>query len=259
MHKQTILVTGAPGNVSTEIVRMLSAANQDVRAAVAVDSGRARLRLGEDLPCVRFDFSDPTTYPAAFAGVRKLYLMRPPAITDVERNRFVPHFKIEQHIQASGLPYTFLRPTYFMQNLSTTYRMSIRNGEIPLPTGRGKMSFIDARDIAAVAAKVLSEDGHVNRAYTLTGSEAYDYFQVAGIFSEVLGKPIRFTRPSFMAYRGAMAAQGMPRALINVTTVMYLIARLGLSATLTADTRTLLGRPPITLREFVRDHADSWR
>lgn len=282
----TILVTGAPGNVGTAVVQQLLAAGRTVRVA-ALDIEEPRRILGDGPEYVRFAFGDPSTYPPAFAGIRRFFLLRPPQIADVrdrikpvvdyaatagveqvvflsllgvERNPFVPHYKIEQYIRAAGLPYTFLRPTYFMQNFSTTYREMIRSfHEIGLPTGKGRMSLIDARDVAAVAAKALTEAGHEYRAYTLTGREAPDLETVARTFSEVLGREIRFTNPSIRAYRRRMAEMGFALALINVTTMMYLIARLGLSATITPEIEQLLGRPPISLAEFVRDYAHLWQ
>jgi len=283
--RHPILVTGAPGNVSSEIVRLLQEGGHRVRAA-AVDPVKAQRALGDGVEYVPFNFGDAATYTDACEGVERLYLMRPPQITDVkgliapfidharaagvrqivflslmgvEKNPFVPHAKVEQCLKASGVAYTMLRPTYFMQNLSTTYREMIRQaGEIALPTARGKMSFIDARDIAAVAATCLTQPGHENKVYTLTGSEAYDYWEVARLFTEELGRPVTFTNASFGQYRRRMAALGMNQGLINVTTVMYLLARMGLSAGLTAETEQLLGRAPITMRQFIRDHAHLW-
>lgn len=280
-----ILLTGAPGNVGTPLAHLLLDGGYPVKVAVR-DPASARAALGEGPEYVDFDFERPETYAGALRNVKRLFLVRPPAISDVkrklnpfidaagvagveqivflsllgvEKNRFVPHAKVEEHLMASPIPYTMLRPTYFSQNLSTTYRAFIRQGEIPLPTGRSRMSFIDARDIAAVAALALTKDGHQRKAYTLTSREALDYGEVARIFTEELGRPFRHSNPSFLGYRRQMKAAGMPPAMINVTTMMYLIARMGLSAGTTPELEQLLGRPPLTMREFVRDHAACWQ
>lgn len=130
----------------------------------------------------------------AFDGVDRLFLVRPPAISDTrrhvnpaidaarpagvrhvvllsllgaEKNPILPHRRIEQHLEAAGPAWTFLRAGFVMQNLSTTHRPEIRDeGVIAVPAGRGKTSFVDARDIAAAGAIVLAEPGHRNRAPT---------------------------------------------------------------------------------------------
>ncbi|HWI64713.1 MAG TPA: SDR family oxidoreductase [Symbiobacteriaceae bacterium] len=281
-----ILVTGAPGNVSTEIVRLLREQGETVRAAV-YNVAKARQVLGEGIEYAAFDFERPETYAAALQGVKRFYLMRPPQITDTRRlinpvidaakaagveqivflslmgadkNKFVPHAKVEEHLLTAGVPYTLLRPTYFMQNLTSVYGNWIRqHGELPIPTGQGKTSWIDARDIAAVAARVLTSDGHGNKAYTLTGSEALSFGTVAQIMSEELGRPIRWQNPGYLEYRRKMKGAGLQAGLINITTIMYLIIRFGMSETLTSTTQDLLGRPPLTMRQFVRDHAGVWK
>ena len=180
-----ILVTGATGNIGRDVVAGLLANGQAVRAAASRDASARRVPAGVDT--VLFDFADAKTYGPALAGVERVFLMRPPQITDmehtlnpfvdvaresgvrhivfvsllgVEDNPRVPHYAAEQHIKTAGVPYTFLRPSFFMQNLNTTHRAEIReHDEIYLPVGKARTSFIDTRDIGAVAAKVLSDDG----------------------------------------------------------------------------------------------------
>ena len=279
-----ILVTGAGGNVGREVIKELSDRGRPFVAAVRNETD-GRREWGRPTATVRFDFADPATYAAAFDGIGQLFLVRPPAISDVQRylfpvidfarsagveqivflsllgvNRRVPHYQVEKKIEASGIPYTFLRPSYFMQNLNTAYREGIRDqGEIFLPAGRGKMSFIDVRDIGAVAARVLTEPGHLGQRYTLTGSQALDYFQVARILTRVLGREIRYANPTPRQYEARMRQQQMPEALIQVMLGLYFTIRWGFGAKRTRDVQRLLGRPPLTLDQFVEDYSSQWQ
>ncbi|MEX2502588.1 MAG: NmrA family NAD(P)-binding protein [Trueperaceae bacterium] len=280
-----VAVTGPTGNVGAEVVRELRAAGAPVRA-LGIDSDRARATLGNDLEHVRFAFGDEAGYAAAFRGARALFLMRPPQIADVarrihpaidaaraagvrrivflslqgvERNPVVPHHRIERHLRRSGVPSTMLRPSFFLQNLSTTHRDEIRDqGRIFVPAGRGRTSFVDARDVAAVAAKTLLEDGHEGRAYELTGREALGYAEVAEVLSEALGRPIAYANPSPLAFWRRSRAAGMPATFVLVMLGLYTAARLGMAARVTLELERLLGRPPISVRRFVEDHVGAW-
>src|SRR5215208_2217783 len=185
----TILISGALGNVGTEVVKILQTQGYQVRAA-DINPMALRQRFGEGIDATLFDYARPETFAATFQGIKRMFLMRPPQITNVkkymfpaidaakqagvehivflsligiEQNQRVPHYAVEQYLIASKIPYTFLRCSFFMQNLSTTHRSEIRDhNEIFLPVGRGKTSFIDVRDIGAVAALALTKLGHEN-------------------------------------------------------------------------------------------------
>lgn len=285
MTDSTILVTGAPGNVGTEVVKGLRALAVPFRVA-AWDVKAAREALGSDIESVHFDFLKPQTFAPAFAGIERVFLVRPPALSNVQRdiapaiyaaigagvrhivflslqgvekNRMVPHYKIETLIRATGIDYTFLRASFFMQNLSTTHRAEIRDrGEIAVPVGKAKTSFIDARDIAAVAVRALTEPGHENHCYTLTGSEALDYAEVARRMSAILERPIRYTNPSVIRFVRDQVAGGRPFGFALVMAGLYTITRFGNASAVTPDVRAILGRPPISFAQFVSDYREAW-
>ena len=281
-----ILITGALGQVGAEVVRLLERDGQPVRAAVrATVANRGAGNHTVDI--VQFDFTMPKTYGPAFEGVERMFLMRPPAIVDVrrhifpaldaakqagvrqvvflsligvEKNKILPHYKIEQHILHSGLEYTFLRPSFFMQNLSSTHREEIRDrSEIFVPAGSGKTSFIDVRDIAAVAARALTEEGHRHKIYELTGDTALDYGTVAAQLSEVLGRQITYRCPSLRQFIRQQTAQGTPMSFVLVMAAIYTTARLGLAGRVTSDIRERLGRAPIAFHQFAEDYASFWQ
>ena len=237
-----------------------------------------------------FDFTDPATWTAAFAGVRLMFLVRPPQLSNVkrdmvpaleaaeragvrhvvflslqgaEKNRVVPHAAIEKWLRASTMDWTFLRPSFFFQNLSTTHRADIRDrDEIFVPAGRGRTAFVDAADIASVAVEVLRAPAdHAGKSWTPTGSVALTYDQVAAALTTELGRPIRYRRPGAWRYAWhARRTLGMPIGMVLVTTAIYTTARLGLAAGLTGDVRAVLGREPNGISEFVhRERAAWWR
>ncbi len=279
-----ILIIGATGNVGQEVINAF-AEKELLRAAVR-DIEQDPQRLRHKIECVYFDFEDPTTYPAAFDDVRALFLVRPPHISDVkkyiapavaaakiagvehivflsiigvEKNSFVPHHKIEKLIRESGMDWTFLRASFFMQNLNTTHRDEIKDrGEIAVPVGKSRTSFIDVRDIGAVAAKILSEDGHRNRAYDLTGSSSLDYFEVAATLSSVLCRAIRYTNPSILGFIRMQLAAGRPLPFTLIMTALYTLTRFGTADTVSPETAAILGRAPITFRQYVEDYRHYW-
>jgi len=279
-----ILITGATGNVGAAIIDALNRQKIVVRAGVRNPDTYPK---NEYVTPVRFDFAQPDTYKNALAGVRKVFLMRPPAIADtktvinpfvdfaidagvehivflsllgVEHNRFVPHRAVEDHIVSRGIPYTFLRAGFFMQNLDTTHRADIvETDELFVPAGKGKTSFTDVRDIGAVGALALVESGHEKKAYPLTGDVALDYFEAAQIFSDVLGREIRYTNPSRWEFIRRWRKRNDPWAQVLVMTALYTVTRFGRAATITTEVPRLLGRPAITFRQYVEDYRACWK
>lgn len=198
----------------------------------------------------------PVIDAAKAAGVEHIVFL---SLMGVEDNRYVPHHKIEKYILASALGYTFLRPSFFMQNLSATHRADIlAHNDIFVPAGKGKTSFIDVRDIAEVGAKALIEDGHLNQAYELSGNEALDYYQAAAIFTEVLGRKITYPNPSIFRFAFRMRKRGMQWGFIGIMIALYTVAKLGLAAKVTGELERLLGKKPITFRQFAQDYKSTW-
>ena len=281
---RTILVTGATGTVGSEVAECLYGSDKHVRIAVR-DITAAKKRFDGHGEFVMFDFERPETWGATLADVDALFLMRPPvvgvdrirefvdaaarvgvkhivylSVLGAEKNPLLPHRRIERHIERTETTYTFLRASFFMQNLGENHRRDIlENDEIFVPAGSGKTSFVDARDIAAVAVLALAEDGHENRAYDITGAEALDYDEVADIFNEVLDRSITYPNPSVPAFVRRMYARGYPFAFIVVMVGIYTTARLGLAARVTQDVGTVLGRDPISMQQFVTDYTDTFK
>ena len=285
-----ILVTGATGTVGRHVVTSLvdgdiTDGDTTVRAGVR-DVARARERFGDGIEYAEFDFQRPETWGAAFDGVDALFLIRPPTIGRVkrhitpaidaaarmgvehvaflsvlgaEKNPILPHRRIESHLRDADVSHTFLRASFFMQNLAEVHREAIaERDEIFVPAGSGKTSFVDARDIGAAAAITLTDPGHRNRAYDITGPAAFDYTTVAEIFSDVLDRPIDYANPSIPAFVRRLRAEGQPLAFVLVMIGIYTTARLGFAGRVSRDVESLLGREPIPLERFVADYADAF-
>lgn len=197
----------------------------------------------------------PVIDVARQAGVRQVVFL---SLQGVQANQGTPHHAVEAYLKRTGAPYV-LRPNFFMQNLSTTYAQRICDtGEIFVPAGRARTAFIDARDIGRVAAAVLTSPRHLRKAYTLSGEQSLGYAAVARIMTEVLGRPIRYLRPSEQQYLAALAADGWPPDYLAVQKMIYRVVRLNVSAMPNRTVRRLTGAPATRFDQFVRDHAGVW-
>lgn len=295
---RTFLVTGATGAVGRHVVTELAeradmdggddtpdAADGDLRIRVAVrDPATAADRFEAD-EFVAFDFEKPETWGRTLEAVDGAFLVRPPTVdTDdvtafvdalgrvgvghvvylstlgAEKNPLIPHHRIERRIVESGVDYTFLRASFFMQNLTAVHGREIRErGEIAVPAGDGETSFVDARDLGAVAATALVEPGHRNRSYDLTGPEALTYGEVARVLSDATGHRVRYRSPSVPAFVAHRRELGDPLPFALLMVAIYGTARLGLADRVTDTVERILGRPPRNLRTFAADYADELR
>ncbi len=238
------------------------------------------------LELVPFDFLRDTPDPALFRNVRRLFLMRPPVIGDVKthlfpfleaamgaglehvvllslmgaaRMPFVPHRKLEKQILRLGMRHSFLRAGFFMQNLDTVFRDFIRDdGELVVPAGNGRTSFVDTRDVGEAAARLMLNPRPFSSAYVLTGNEALDYSQVAGILSHELKRRIVYTRPSLRAFKRRVSAAAWDPGYARLVGRLFYTVRFGAAARVSGDLERILERQPRSLQEYVRDYRDAW-
>lgn len=274
---EKILVTGASGNVGAALFKLLR------------DSGRsaaAAERNPKNSESRRLDFTDSSTFKDAFIGIDSVFLMRPPAVSDVkkyvfpaidaalasgvshfvflslqgaEKNNFVPHRKVEDYLAAKNAAWTFIRPSFFMQNLTTTHREEIcGSGIIYVPAGKGATNFVDARDVALAAFTALTVPGHRNKAYEITGSEALTYYRVAEIISSVTGREIKYTKPSAAAFFFRKMSEGKGFEYAAVTTAIYTASALGLAAGTTDDFQKMTGKKAVSFARFAEEHKTLW-
>ena len=197
---------------------------------------------------------------AAAAGVKHIIYVGVPG---ADTQKIVPHYAVERHIEATGIPYTFLHPTYFMQNLCrsiSTHGVDIVDyDQIFIPAGNGKITFIDARDVASVAVDIIKDPApHTGKTYVLSGPDLLDFYQVAEIFSAIMGRKISYANPSFPSFWWRMWRRGLTWDVIGFMTIVYFLTRTGKNAQKTKTLPEMLGREPIHTKQFVNDYLSRW-
>ncbi|RAK67155.1 SDR family NAD(P)-dependent oxidoreductase [Hymenobacter edaphi] len=285
------MVTGATGTVGSELVRALSNRGVHVRAGVhSVIKGDRLRQLNPAVQLVELDFQRPETLDVALTGVDRAFLLVPFVETQVEDSkRFIDaakaagvkqvvklsamgadaepgiqlgrwHREAEQYLAQSGLAYAILRPNSFLQNFITYQGPSIREqGAIYQPLGEGRVSYIDAFDIAEAAAALLTADvaRYHGRAFTLTGPEALSGHEVAAAIGAATGRPVRYVDVPEEAARQAMP--GAPQWMIDALMELNALGRAGYAAPITADGQQLTGQRPRTVQEFAQANRHAWQ
>ena len=290
---ERILITGATGNVGLETLRTLTHASIQ-KGYEVVSAMRQPEEVKPDVwakpdELRRLDFADADAFDALLWDIDRVLLVRPPELDDVdkyfrpfveamkrvkvrhviflsiqgvENKPLTPHYQIEKLIVESGIPYTFLRSSFFMQNLTTTHQKEIRlRNEIYVPAGKGRTNFVDVRDIAFVAAIMLIDKTgqYLNQSYELTGPEALTYYEVAQILSDVLGRKITYRNPSLLRFLWRKwYHERIPLKFALVMGALYTAAKLGKADTITGEIEQLLQRSPVAFRQFAEDHRTIW-
>lgn len=275
-----ILVTGATGKVGSALVERLEAAGGRFRVAARSPEKAAGKQA------VLFDFDRPETFPSALAGIEKLFLLTSGgtqretaavaaakkagverivklSVWGAEEDAFALgrlHRAVERDIEASGLDWTFLRPNSFMQNFSTSLAPTIKSQGAFYPYGHSaRISVIDARDIGAVAAKALTEEGHSGKAYKLSGPESLTNQEMAEKLSRAIGRTVRFVDLPDDEYEKALVAAGVPAPYAAALVDLSRYYTTGAGAAVTPDFERVAGRRPISFDQFARDHARVWQ
>jgi uncharacterized protein YbjT (DUF2867 family) len=274
-----ILITGASGNVGKEVLKQLAKSGAGVRAAYQ-SANKAAAPAGVEVATV--DYNQPETLRRALDGVDRVFLVGPPSsqLPELERKAMDvikesnvaqvvklsamggrestftrQHAESEDYIQSLGVPHTFLRPNGFMQNMVNYNGVTINGQNAFYGTeGEGRVSHIDIRDLAAVAAKVLTENGHAGKTYTLTGPKAITNSEIAQILSGELGREIRYVNLEPAQLKQALLSARVPEWHVDGLLDLQRAYREGKGATVTQDVERLLGRKPTSFAQFVRDY-----
>jgi uncharacterized protein YbjT (DUF2867 family) len=282
-----ILVTGAGGTVGALVARELKTLNLKTRLAFHSEE-KARKATAEGHDAVALDFSRPETLRPALQGVETVFLLGTGGLGQAEGEINVIrearaagvrkivklsawaadtegfaigriHRVAERELEKSGLDWTILRPNGFMQNFVNYMSGSIKApGAFYQPAADAKISHIDARDIARVAAVVLANPGHGGQAYDLTGPEALSYTQAAEVLSRVLGKKVAYVAVSDEAAKAGMMSAGIPAFYADYLVDLNQFYRKGSAARVTPTVKDLTGRDPLSFEQFVRDNASAF-
>jgi uncharacterized protein YbjT (DUF2867 family) len=277
-----ILVTGASGTVGSEVVKALGGTGARVRAGY-----RTRPQnIPAGVESVALDFDSPETVSAALMGVETVFLLsnmvepEKKVVDEAKRagvKRIVKlsvngapqekftfarwHHGVEKYIEGSGLAWTFLRPSGFFQNFFNYMGETIRKqSAFYTATGsKGAGAHIDARDIGAAAARVLTGKGHDGKAYELTGSKAFTYDEAARILSQAVGREVKHVPITPEQYKQGALQMGMPEPYVDALVDLDVAYATGALTQVTPTVKQLTGRDPIPFEQFARDYADKFK
>jgi len=227
-----------------------------------------------------FDFENPATYALATEGIDKVFLLGPPLRNDLDTLvlPFVHHLKsanvkrvvyigalslelvpelpfhtsVIEALAKEGFDYTVLKPSFFAQNFKNYEWENITHRGITfVPAGNGKVAFIDIEDIAAVAATVLTEEGHSAKTYQLTGPELFSYHDAAKLLTQITGKQIIYPQPSPEEYTKALEAAGAPDFIAPYMTAVYSLIADEKVAFISDDVEKITGKKPSSFKKVL--------
>lgn len=280
--KQRILVLGSTGNVGQHLVPSLVAAGENV---VAASRQASSVPSTATVQPVRLDLHDPSTFAPALENVDRVFVAAPAGYLaahellgpfldvalsaprrfvlqtadGVQYNDEAPLRQLERRLEASGRPYVFLRPNWFMDNFHTFWRAPIdASGVIPVPAGDARSAFIDALDIADAASAALRSDRFDGQAFSLTGPEALSYAEAAEILSRHLGRTISYQHVEDGVFTQSMIDAGLPADYSGFLTLLFSFVRQGAASQVTEAVQQLTGNAPRTLEAYAKRNAGAF-
>ena len=285
---EKILVLGPTGNVGSALIPKLTAMGANVRALVRDDSSESsKVQSLKDAGVEVFfgDLNSPDSLHAAFEGVAKVFLLTTPGpnggvmagnaiaaakqsgsphVVNLSVAKATPdhpsrfgreHGETDIELMESGLPYTFVRAIYFMQNTLAAAQTVASQDAIYMPMKNGKVGMIDTRDVAEAAALILTSDGHVGKSYLLTGPDSISISDVAESLSNVLEKEVKYVDVPPEVARKAMLGMQIPEWITDGILELAGALSEGLGDYTTDEFQELTGRQPGSYETFARDFA----
>lgn len=278
-----ILITGATGNVGYEVIRSLfqiETNNQIIAGVRNIDRAKKKLKEFNDIQYIELDFEDLSTFDSSLEDIDTVFLLRPPHISDVkkffkplidsfkkyhvkevvflsvqgaERSNIIPHAKIEKLIIESKIDYIFLRPGYFMQNLTTTLLDDIKEkNRIFLPAGKAKFNWIDVQNIGETAAMVLEKfEMYKHNAFEITGYENLDFGKVAEIMSGILNRNIEYKNSNLISFYRTKRREGIDKGFVLVMIMLHFFPQFGKDPAISNFYEEITGKKPTKLADFI--------
>lgn len=279
----TVLVIGATGKSGRPVVEALLA--RGVKVAAASRNPEGVFPADSGVIPVRFDWADRTTWAPALDGAEAVYIVGPYAhpvgerlvgdlLAEAHDTRRVVLLSVigaellpdeammahwERSVRASGKEWTILHPNWFFQNFGTAFVPALLGRGLELDAADALVSFVDTRDIAAVAAVVLAEGGFAGQTLTITGPQSLSHADVVAILGEAAGRTLAYRAiPPEQAAAGSRAA-GVRERTIVAQRGLFQVMRDGGNAPVTDVVERLTGRAPRTLAQYAAENAEVWR
>ncbi len=283
MNQHDILIVGGTGRIGSELVSLLINAGICFRILVRQQSA-AQLPQHENCEIVHGDLTESSSLEVALSGIRRVFLLSRDQTRQGElESHFIElaeragvekmlkisafaaglqppagygigHAMAEKALMASGLAWTILRPYMFMQNFLDLAELIKSRHLVPLPMGKAGIALIDARDVALVAKTLLSEEGHENTVYNLSGPAALQMSDCADILTGILGYAVRYRSPPVWLTGLIMRMQGVSAWDVNMRKQLFQMIREGGEAGISNHVERITGCQPRSFEKFVREY-----
>lgn len=281
-----ILVTGSTGTFGSHVAKELQKQKISFKAA-GQKSDKIKEILGDDVQFAEFDWANPSSFKNLFDGISEIYLVSPPnsdlfpdqlvpflqqakqagvnfivlsTVLGTEANKEGSLYNAELAVQNSGINFTIVRPNFIFQNFINYDLDAVKSGVIFLPSGDGKTSYIDVRDVATIVVEILNyKEKYFSKIYNLTGIEAINHESAAKIFTDVLGVEVKNINPTEEDYKKTLRSYHLPDSTIDFMAMLYKFIKAGYFATITTDFKNLTGRDPISFKDFIKDYEATFK
>ncbi len=282
---KNILITGATGNTGIEVIKYLTkknSSNNIIAGVRNIDKAKNRLKKYSKINFRIFDFENENTFETALKNIDCIFLLRPPHIANIDKfesliykirdksineivflsvqgankHKIIPHSKIERLIIENKIDYFFLRPSYFMQNLTTTLLPEIKSKrKIILPAGKAKFNWIDIANIAEVAAHILDDfSKYKNSAADLTGNDLKNFSEVVNLINKILDTNIEYQNVNPFKFYRLKTKANISHKKILVMIFLHFLPRLRIKQPkISFFYKKVTNKKPTTLEEFIKN------